>query len=269
MAYKRVLTVQDLSCLGQCSGAVALSVLSAFGYETCLLPTALLSTHTGFREPYIQHLTDSIAPIAAHWKREGIRFDAICTGYLGSGRDVAPVLALIEELLAPGGICIVDPAMADGGKFYSGLDGTYAEEMRRLCARADILMPNRTEAAFLTGLPDRGDEESAAALLRALPQKRAILTGAVSGERQTGFAVKEGEEVRFYRQSKIAGSYSGTGDLFAACLTGFLLSGKGLWESACAAGDFTARCVALTAQTDTRSYGLKFEPLLYQLGGSK
>ena len=102
MDYKRVLTVQDLSCLGQCSGSVALTTLSAFGCETCLLPTALLSTHTAFEKPYVRQLTDSIAPIAEHWKREGIRFDAVLTGYLGAAGDVAPVLALIDDLLTPG-----------------------------------------------------------------------------------------------------------------------------------------------------------------------
>ena len=264
MEYKRVLTVQDLSCLGQCSGAVAVPVLSAFGFETCLLPTALLSTHTAFPGPYIRHLTDSIAPIAAHWKSQGIRFDAILTGYLGAVGDIAPVLELIEDLLVPGGLCIVDPAMADGGAFYSGLDGAYAESMRALCARADILLPNRTEAAFLTGLQGADAE----ALLRALPQKNAILTGAVSTETETGFAVREGETVRFYRHPKTQGRFYGTGDLFAACLTGFLLSGKNLWDAACTAADFTARSIALTARTDDRPYGLKFEPLLYQLGGS-
>ena len=154
MEYKRVLTVQDLSCLGQCSGSIALTTLAAFGYETCLLPTALLSAHTAFRGPYVRQLSDSIGPIAAHWKREGIQFDAILTGYLGAAEDIAPVLGLIDDLLVPGGFCVADPAMADGGKFYSGLNEAYGDAMRALCARADVLLPNRTEAAFLTGLPE-------------------------------------------------------------------------------------------------------------------
>ena len=263
MEYKRVLTVQDLSCLGQCSGAMALTTLSAFGCETCLLPTALLSTHTAFEKPYVRQLTDSIAPIVEHWKREGIRFDAVLTGYLGAVGDIAPVLTLIDALRAPGGLCIVDPAMADGGRFYKGLDGAYAEEMRKLCARADVLLPNRTEAAFLTGLPE---DAPAQTLLEALPQERAILTGGVSAPGETGFLVKEGNSIRAYRQEKVPGRYSGTGDLFAAVLTGMLLKGASLWDAACRAGDFTAKAVKLTYETDRRSYGLKYEPLLYQLG---
>ena len=265
MEYKRVLTVQDLSCLGQCSGSVALTTLSAFGYETCLLPTALLSTHTAFRSPYVRQLTDSIGPIAAHWKREGIRFDAILTGYLGAAEDIAPVLGLIDDLLAPGGLCVVDPAMADGGKFYSGLDEAYGEKMRKLCARADVLLPNRTEAAFLTGLPENAPAE---ALLEAFPRKSVILTGCVSTPEETGFAVKAENTVRAYRQKRVPGRYFGTGDLFAAVLTGKLLEGVPLWDAARMAGDFTAEAVKLTYETDKRSYGLKYEPLLHQLGGS-
>ena len=265
MEYKRVLTIQDLSCLGQCSGSVALTTLSAFGYEACLLPTALLSTHTAFPKPYVHQLTDSIAPIAAHWKREGIRFDAVLTGYLGAAEDVAPVLALVDELLLPGGLCIVDPAMADGGKFYSGLNAAYGAEMKKLCARADVLLPNQTEAAFLTGL---SENSSAQALLEALPQQKVILTGGVSTPDETGFLVKEGNTFREYRQTKVPGRYFGTGDLFAAVLTGKLLQGAALWDAACMAGAFAAKAVKLTYETDHRSYGLKYEPLLHTLGES-
>ena len=245
--------------------SVALTTLSAFGYEACLLPTALLSTHTAFEKPYVYQLTDSIAPIAAHWKREGIRFDAILMGYLGAVGDVAPVLALIEELLVPGGLCIVDPAMADGGRFYTGLDETYGAEMRKLCARADILLPNRTEAAFLTGLPENAPGQ---ALLEALPQEKAILTGSVDAPGQTGFLVKEGGSIREYRQKKVPGRYFGTGDLFAAVLTGKLMQGASIWDAACVAGDFAAKAVKLTHETDNRYYGLKYEPLLHTLGES-
>ena len=254
MDYKRVLTVQDLSCLGQCSGSVALTTLSAFGCETCLLPTALLSTHTAFEKPYVRQLTDSIAPIADHWRREGIRFDAILTGYLGAAGDAALVLALIEDLLIPGGLCVVDPAMADGGKLYSGLDEAYGAEMKKLCTRADVLLPNRTEAAFLTGLPEE------------LPQENVILTGCVSTPEETGCLVKEGKTFREYRQPRVPGRYFGTGDLFAAVLTGKLLQGAVLWDAACMAAEFAAKAVKLTYETDNRSYGLKYEPLLHTLG---
>ena len=261
---KQALAIHDLSCVGRCSLTVALPILSAAGIHTSALPTALLSTHTAFEKPYVRQLTDSIAPIADHWRREGIRFDAILTGYLGAAGDVAPVLALMDDLLTPGGLCVVDPAMADGGKFYSGLDEAYGDAMRGLCARADVLLPNRTEASFLTGLPESAP---AAALLEALPQKNAILTGSISTPEETGFAVKEGETILEYRQRKVPGRYFGTGDLFAAVLTGKLLRGASLRDAACMAGEFTSEAVKLTYETDKRSYGLKYEPLLHRLGG--
>ena len=155
--------------------------------------------------------------------------------------------------------------MADSGKFYSGLNEAYGDAMRELCARADVLLPNRTEASFLTGLPESAP---AAALLEALPQKNAILTGSISTPEETGFAVKEGETIREYRQRKVPGRYFGTGDLFAAVLTGKLLRGASLRDAACMAGGFTSEAVKLTYETDKRSYGLKYEPLLHRLGGS-
>ena len=149
MNDKRILTVQDLSCLGHCSALVALPVLSAWGHETCLLPTALLSTHTAFGDPYILQLYGSMPEIVRHWQREKLTFDAILIGYLGSVRAIRQVAALVDTLLAPGGSCILDPVMADHGKLYRGFDGAYVSAMKELCGRADVLLPNPTEAALL------------------------------------------------------------------------------------------------------------------------
>ena len=266
MDYKRILTVQDLSCLGHCSGAVALPVLSAWGHETCLLPTALLSTHTAFPGPHVRHLTEDTPAIAAHWKRQGIQFDGILTGYLGSKADVENVLNL-RELLAPGGLCIVDPAMADHGRLYSGFGEGYAQAMEGLCRRADILLPNVTEAAILSGrsMPERCTEEEAQKLLLALPNEKVILTGAIEEPGFTGVAVKEGKTITFFRHRKQPGSFHGTGDLFAACFTGALLRGEPLQDSAAFAARFTGDCVVETAKDPKRAYGVKFEPLLWKL----
>ena len=264
--YKRILTVQDLSCLGHCSGAVALPVLSAWGHEAVLLPTALLSTHTGFRDPYVRHLTDCTPGITAHWKSQGLRFDGVLTGYLGSEGDVGNVLDLLD-LLDPQGLCVVDPAMADHGRLYGGLGEGYVRAMEALCARADILLPNVTEAAILTGLPmpDRMTRERAEALLQALPNEKVILTGAVEEKGVTGVAVKEGKNVTFYCHEKVSGSFSGTGDLYAACFMGGLFRGAGLRNAAVFAADFTGNCVRETARDPARAYGVKFEPLLGEI----
>ena len=127
MNCKRILTIQDISCVGQCSMTVAMPILSACGHETCILPTAVLSTHTGgFGKPAVAHLDGILEAMWKHWKENDIAFDAIYTGYLGSVAAVETAMALSEKMLAPGGVLIVDPAMADHGKRYSGLDEAYA-----------------------------------------------------------------------------------------------------------------------------------------------
>ena len=268
MSYKRILTIQDISCVGQCSLTVALPVLSACGHETCVLPTALLSTHTGgFGRPAIVHLSDALPEIIAHWKRSGITFDLILTGYLGSISAVQTARKITETMLAPGGICIVDPAMADHGKLYSGFDTDYVREMKQLCGIADIVLPNLTEAALLSGVPcqDRTDEAYGRELLTQLPYKRVILTGV--GAEDTGIFLRDQGEIRRYAHQRRPGCYSGTGDLIAAAFAGALASEKRLYESAVIAADFTCACIEATAAEPAHWYGIKFEPLLGALSG--
>ena len=268
MDGKRILTVQDISCVGQCSMTVALPILSACGHETCILPTALLSTHTGgFGQPYVLHLTDSIGEIRKHWHRAGITFDAVYTGYLGSSGDVCRVIDLIDELLTPEGICIVDPVMGDGGRLYSGFDGEYIRNMERLCERADILLPNLTEASLLTGTPyrEQPDRAQVELLLRQLPQRAVVLTGVGFSPEQTGVAVREKEAQTYYFHRKQPGNYHGTGDMFAACFTGAFLRGKSVCEAAGIAADMTALCVRNTCQSPAHWYGIRFESVLPEL----
>ena len=266
MSYKRILTIQDISCVGQCSLTVALPVLSACGHETCVLPTALLSTHTGgFGRPAIVPLSGALPEIVEHWKRNGITFDMILTGYLGSIPAIRTSMQVMETMLSQGGICIVDPAMADHGRLYSGFDEEYVEEMKRLCCKADVIVPNLTEAALLSGKPcqQRTDEEYARALLADLPNDRIILTGV--GEMDTGLLLRQAGTVIRYAHPRLPGSYSGTGDLFAAALAGGLAVEKGLYESAKIAADFTCGCIEYTAAEPAHWYGIKFEPVLPRL----
>ena len=264
MNEKRILTVQDLSCLGHCSALVAQPVLSAWGHEACLLPTALLSTHTAFPDPYILQLCGSMPEIVRHWQREKLTFDAILIGYLGSVRAIDQVSALVDSLLAPGGLCILDPVMADHGKLYRGFDMDYVSAMGKLCSRADILLPNPTEAALLAGkpYPETMTEEGARWLLSGFPWEKVILTGAVEGEETIGIAIKQGPSIAFYHHPKAPGSFHGTGDLFAACFTGALMSGKPFPDAARFAAGFTGKCAQYTSQKTDRAYGIRFEPLL-------
>ena len=152
MTYKRILTIQDISCVGQCSLTVALPILSAAGLETAILPSAVLSTHTaGFKGYTFRDLTDDIPAIADHWRKEKISFAGIYTGYLGSTRQIGYVKDIISSLSAPDAVSIVDPAMADNGKLYPGFDAEFVEAMKTLAFSADIILPNITEACLLTG----------------------------------------------------------------------------------------------------------------------
>ena len=263
MSYKRILTIQDISCVGQCSLTVALPVLSACGHETCVLPTALLSTHTGgFGKPAIVPLSNTMTEIVEHWKQNEITFDLILTGYLGSVSAIHTAMNIMGTMLSPGGMNIVDPAMADHGKLYSGFDGEYVREMKTLCDMAHVILPNLTEAALLTGMPyeDRTDEAYARMLLDRLPNDRVILTGV--GEEDTGLLLRDVGTIGRYAHPRLPGSYSGTGDLFAAAFAGALASERGMYESAKIAADFTCRCIECTAAAPAHWYGVKFEPVL-------
>ena len=268
MAYKKLLTVQDISCVGQCSLTVALPILSAAGHETAILPSAVLSTHTaGFTGFTCRDLTEDMPAILAHWKKEGILFDAIYTGYLGSTEQIAYVKDMFAGLCRPGAARIVDPAMADNGKLYPAFDAAYVEAMKTLCAEADIILPNITEACFLTGMEYREtyDEAYIRALLAALRDmgaKTVVLTGVSYAAERTGVVVFEGGNYAYYEHRKISRSSHGTGDVYASAFVGAYLCGKSAYDAAGIAAEYTVRCIENTVDDPDHWYGVKFEPLL-------
>lgn len=267
MAYKRILTIQDISCVGQCSMTVALPILSACGHECCILPTALLSTHTGgFGKPAVMHNT-AVADMVRHWKENDITFDAILVGYLGSISAVEQTEAIIGTMLASGGVSIVDPAMADHGKLYSGFNEEYARAMGRLCRKADIILPNITEAAMLSGTEYREElsEDYVHTLLQATNHPRVILTGAAYREGETGIALWEHGKMRHYGHPKLGKSYHGTGDMFAAAFTGALMQGLDAMEAVKTAADFVCLSIENTIKAPAHWYGVKFETALPML----
>ena len=180
---KRILTVQDVSCVGKCSLTVALPIISAAGIETSVLPTAVLSTHTQFKGFTFCDLTNQIEPIAKHWKQEGLGFDAIYTGYLGSFEQLALIENLIADFKTDGNLIFVDPVMADAGKLYVGFDQAFADRMALFCSKADVIVPNLTEASFMLHTPyvesgyDENYIDGTLEKLIALGPKVAVLTG--------------------------------------------------------------------------------------------
>lgn len=268
MAYKRILTLQDISCVGQCSMTVAMPILSACGHETCILPTVLLSTHTGgFGKPVVVHMGEALEGMWRHWKENQISFDAILVGYLGSVAAIEIAEQILSEMLAPGGISIVDPAMADHGKLYSGFDEAYAKAMKGLCRKADIILPNITEAAMFAGMPYRAsiDEGYVRQLLEKIQHPCVVLTGVGYDERETGAAVYRDGRIDFYIHPRADRNFHGTGDMFAASFTGALMQEKTLLESAKIAADFVRKAIENTCAEPAHWYGVKFETALPDL----
>ena len=271
MAYKKILTIQDISCVGQCSLTVALPILSACGLETCILPSAVLSTHTGgFSGFTFRDLTDDMPKIQAHWQKENIKFKAIYTGYLGSVKQVGYVENILNTMGEEGALRIIDPAMADNGKLYSIFNDEYVLAMRGLCASADILIPNITEAAFLTGCEYREtyDEEYVCELCKKLCELGAgtvVMTGVGYREGKTGVAVYKDGKMSHYEHDKIGKGAHGTGDIYASAFTGALMNDKDVFEAAKIAADYTVKCIINTQGDKDHWYGAKFETALGDL----
>ena len=268
MAYQKILTVQDISCVGQCSLTVALPILSAAGHETCILPSAVLSTHTaGFKGYTFRDLTEDMPAITAHWQKENIRFGAIYTGYLGSAQQIAYVKDMFKNLGTEDLVTFVDPAMADNGKLYPGFDQAFVEEMKKLAFAADIILPNITEACCLTGCEyketyDEAYIDALLAALRANGAKTVILTGVSFTADTTGVMVLEGDEKKYYKHRRIAKGSHGTGDVYASAFVGAYMRGKSAYEAAGIAAEYTVRCIENTVGDESHWYGVKFEPVL-------
>ena len=271
MNYKKILTVQDISCVGQCSLTVALPILSACGLETCVLPSAVLSTHTaGFTGFTFRDLTEDMPAIKDHWVKEGISFDAIYTGYLGSTKQIDYVADIFESTAKDGCVKIVDPAMADNGKLYYGFDDAFVEAMKGLCKVADYVIPNITEACFLTGVEykekyDRAYIDELLEKLIALGCKNIIFTGISYAEGKTGVVVLENGEYSYYEHDKLGKGCHGTGDVYASAFVGAFMRGKSAYEAAKIAADYAVECIKETAKLDNHWYGAAFEPALGRL----
>ena len=263
---KRIVTIQDISCVGKCSLTVALPIISAIGVETAIIPTAVLSTHTMFKNFTCKDLDDQILPIARHWKSEGITFDAFYTGYLASPQQIDKVMTVITELKQEGNLVIIDPAMADNGKLYPAFGDDFPAEMAKLCATADVVLPNITEACLLTNTPYR--EAYGPAFVKEVVEKLAamgaetvVLTGAAfDGKYGVLVYQKSAKQYYFYEQQKIDAVFHGTGDIFSSTFTGLLVRGEPIENAVQLAADFTALCIQNTLHSSSPNwYGVDFE----------
>ena len=267
---KRILTIQDISCVGKCSLTVALPIISSFGIEAAILPTATLSTHTAFKGFTFHDLTSDISPICRHWQEQNIDFDGIYTGYLGSAEQIDLVLEIFRDF-GDGKLKFVDPAMGDNGSLYTGFDVAFARNMARLCSAADIIVPNLTEACFMLGKPYVGSGYSKEYIenmlreLTALGCKRAVLTGVGFEENELGCYGYDSTTGEFFfdKNEKISQSFHGTGDIFASVCFSCLTRGKNLEESCAIAADFVCDSMNATLSDDKPIwYGVHFEKVL-------
>ncbi len=271
---KRVVTIQDISCLGKCSLTVALPIISAYGVETCVIPTAVLSTHTMFNGFTFRDLTSDMLPIKEHWQKEGFEFDAIYTGYLGSFEQLDIVKDYFKSLKTSNTITVVDPVMADNGKLYKGFTVDFAHNMATLCGMADVIVPNLTEACFMLDKEyvasgySRDYIKDILVSLANLGAKKTILTGVSFKEGETGVMGYDSETGEFfeYYHKRIDASYHGTGDIFSSAFVGGLMRGYTTLTALKIAANFTAECIEITANDkNSIKYGVNFEFVLPKL----
>lgn len=272
---KRIVTLQDISCVGGCSITVALPVIASMGVECGILPTAILSNHTMFQSFTCKDLSDQIAPISEVWKKEQISFDGIYTGYLACAEQCAQVCDFFDQFTTPDNLILVDPAMADNGVLYPAFDENFPSAMATVCAKADIIVPNLTEACLLTGTPYQTtyDTDYILTLLKKLLDlgcKTAVLTGVSFEPGRLGvvYLNREGESFSYFTHH-CPQSYHGTGDLFSSTVLGGLMRGLDLGAALTLAADFVVACIEATAVSETpRWYAVEFEsriPLLCEM----
>ena len=264
---KRIVSIQDISCLGKCSLTVALPIISAMGVECSIVPTAVLSTHTMFQNFTCKDLTDQIGPIARHWQAEKIRFDAIYTGYLASAEQIGDVCDFFDAFKTEDNLIVVDPVMADNGKLYPAFGPEFPAEMAKVCAKADLIVPNLTEASLLTGLPygTEYDGSYIQEMLQALAKlgpRYVALTGVSFEKGRLGVMYYDLKEDTYgsYFAEHLPASFHGTGDVFASTCVGALMRGLPLGEALALAADYTVECIRLTlASPEAKWYGVEFE----------
>ena len=265
---KKIVTIQDISCVGKCSLTVALPIISAAGIETAILPTTVLSTHTVFKGFTFRDLSMDIEEISNHWQKEKFKFDAIYTGYLGNVEQIELVKEFIKNFKTKSNFILGDPAMADNGKLYSGFDNEFVRKMKELCDQADIIVPNVTEACFLTGIAyqDKMTMEEIKKIAIELSKKieNVIITD-ININNKVGILSYNSKTKEFYSyfRKKINAKYHGTGDVFASALVGSLANTITINNSLKIAVDFTWEAINETYQKEPKDiYGVNFETKL-------
>lgn len=266
---KRIAAIHDISGFGKCSLTVVLPIVSAAGIETAVVPTAVLSTHTGGIPGFTyRDLTSDMRPFIQHWLSLNISFDAVYSGFLGSFDQLDIVSEAFDEFKRKGSFIVVDPVMADNGELYKIFSSDFVEGMKALCRKADLIVPNLTEASLLLGETYRSGPytpdyiEHILRELGCLGSRQVVLTGVYFKNEELGAAAYDREtgEISYIFSERIPGYYHGTGDVFASALLASVLKGFDLAKATEIAVRFTTNSIRLTydAKTDIR-FGVDFE----------
>ena len=264
---KRVATIQDISCIGKCSLTTALPILSAAGIETAVIPTAVLSAHTAFDSFTFHDMTDEIPKISADWKKHKLSFDGIYTGYLGSVKQLEIVSQFFDDFNSDNTLTVIDPVMGDHGRLYSGFTNEFSNKMKGFCKKADIIVPNLTEASFLTDTEYKTSytKNEVMELLKRLSdlcEGVSVLTGISFDNQNLGIMSYNPNNNSFFEYfgKKSPETFHGTGDIFASSLCGALINDIPLNDSLKIAVDFTLECIHKTlADKEHVWYGVNFE----------
>lgn len=269
---RRIAIINDMTGFGRCSIAVALPIISAMKIQCCPLPTAVLSTHTGFEKFFLKDFTPYMNEYMENWKFHNLEFDGIATGFLSSKEQISEVIHFFELFKTKENMVLVDPVMGDYGKLYSSYTDEMCDEMKRLIPFADILTPNLTEACRLLDIPYEEADVSTQGLIEIcrklsdMGPEKIVITGLQSSNEITNFLYERGKEPSAIVVKKIGTDRSGTGDVFSAVLFGDIINGKDFYGAAKKAVDFITKTIKFTAEIETpEHYGLCFEEFLTEL----
>ena len=272
---KKAAVINDLSGIGRCSLTVALTLLNTLEVQACPLPTAILSNQTGFDAFSFLDFTPYMKQYFQHWKTIGYGFDSIYSGFLGSMEQIQIVLEFIELFKEDKTLVLIDPVMGDDGEIYSIYDEAYPTHMKGLVAKADIITPNITEFSLLTGYDlawgiNEEKIKSYASDLAQLGPKQIVITGVrdkMQPKQLVNIGLDFNKNTYFTKEVAYNGkSYSGTGDIFASVLCGYLTRGYSLEEAVHVASTFISRAITYTSDFNlSTKEGIMYEPFLKEL----
>ena len=269
---KKIAVINDFSGFGRCSIAVALPIISAMGIQCCPVPTSIFSNHTGFESFFFEDYTDRMQAYIDEWKKLGLEFRGISSGFLGSKEQIQIVIRFFREFRREDTIVVVDPVMGDYGKPYPTYTPQMCEEMKKLVTFADILTPNLTEACILTDTPYHADHwrmreiVALAEKLSALGPSKVVITGIPQGGFIANYCFEQGQPGKVRRTHKVGTQRSGTGDIFAAIVAADAVNGVPFQDSVRKASLFIKRCIERSIELDLPlTDGVCFEEVLHRL----